>query len=248
MTDQSDAFNQDIKPATNPSDAFADQLSTIQRDDGTPKYDSVDKALEALKHTQQHVATLESESKVLRDELANSKLELDKRASVEDVVSRLAASKGQEQTATQDNPPQSQGLDDEAVQELVQKALHQNERENALVSNLSTVNEALLNGFGEKTQEVVSSKADQLGISVDELKDLSKNKPNLVLSLFGLDKNSTPNTSVTTGSYNIPPSAVQQPELEKPSKSLLRGATSKEQLEYMKKIRSDVLRKNGIEE
>ena len=55
------ATPESITPAANPSDLFTDQLAAIKNDQGVPKYDTVEKAIEALQHSQQYIPELKTQ-------------------------------------------------------------------------------------------------------------------------------------------------------------------------------------------
>jgi hypothetical protein len=256
MADPADAFAPPVvpqgvvapQPTPAPSqsvDPFADQLSMITNTDGNPKYDSVEKALSALNTSQQHIANLEAEALANKQLLEKLKADVEKMGTVDDVVSRLAAQQNQYPTDAQGGPPSVAGLDEQAVLGLITNVMTQNEQETALKSNLNKVNLTLNEKYGEKVAEVVASKARELGTTPQDLKELSKKQPEMVLALF--NTSGSKSVSPTTNSYNIPAYTQGQPELQRPEKSLLAGATSKEQKDYLKKVRDSVYRKHGIE-
>lgn len=250
MTDQS-IFN-DSNPAPqeqqNPSqtiDAFANQLAAIKNENGQQKYANLEKALEALAHSQGYIPELKTEIQA-RDEIIQTlKAELEKKASMEDLLSRVANAQAPQQT--QGTPPQSSGLDQSSVVELVKKVLDDTNQTERYKANINKTQEVLTAKFGEKTKEVIAEKAKELGLSTQKIGELAGQSPAAVLAMFGLQSQQA-GPSITTGSVSIPGYKTQEaPPLERPKKSLLSGATSKEQAEYMRQIRADVYRKHGIE-
>lgn len=245
MTDQSnqDPFQNRTAPAESApaSDPFADQLSMIKNEEGKVKYDSVPKALEGLQHAQSYIPQLKTELTSSQQRIAELEAELAKRASVEDVVSRLQPN--QPVMASVDTP-QAQTLDEKAVAQLFESFLSQKEQATAMTTNRQKVNETLTSLYGDKAPEVIASKASQLGMSAKELGDLANTKPDLVLALFNAAKQ--PATSTNTSSFNIPPTNVAKTALERPSKSLLAGATAREQADFMRKIQAEVYAKYGV--
>src|SRR5690606_3151116 len=134
MSDQTNVFaeqpevNESTKAPVNnqapdANSQYADLLNTIKNEQGQPKYDSLPKALEALVHSQQYIPQLKTELQTREQELATLRAELEKRSTVEDVVSRLTAQ--QDKPQDQGTPPATSGLDEQAVLQLVQKALGQ---------------------------------------------------------------------------------------------------------------------------
>lgn len=227
----------DQKPAA--TNAFEDQLKAIKNEAGEQKYDTLEKALDALKHSQSYIPDLKSTLTEKEQEIARLQEELSKRSAVEDVVAKLTANQDQQETT-----PQANGLDEQAVLNLVQDFTQQQQVAQSASANEQSVSDALFSTYGDKTQEVVSAKAAELGMSVDELRALSQKSPQAALSLFQVQGASTP--KYTSGSINIPPNAPVEDVLAPPEKSLLRGASTKEQVEYMRKIRDTVYKKHNV--
>lgn len=243
MTDQSNVFNTEETPQTNPATTVTleDQLKMIKNETGEQKYDSVPKALEALQHSQSFISTLKDESSIKDAEIAALKEELAKRAAVEDVVSKLSAS----QETDNQSDPQVQGLDEAGVAEIFNKLSAEQAAAKAAKENESAVNQALLGKFGDKAGEMVAAKAAELGMSVEGLQQLSRTSPAAALQLFqaGTPKDVKP----TTGSYTIPANQQPQEEIKLPEKSLLRGAKSKDQIDFLRQLRDKAYKKHGIE-
>lgn len=227
-------------------DAFANQLAAIKNENGQQKYSNVEKALEALAHSQGYIPELKTEIQA-REEIINAlKSELEKKQSMEDLISRLAnAQAPTQQPAT---PAQvAQGLDQNSVVDLVKKVLEDTNQAQSFKANVDKTQSVLLSKFGDKTTEVVAAKAKELGLTPQKIGELAGQSPAAVLAMFGLQTN-TSGPSVTTGSVSIP--GYKQPDhqpLERPKKSLLSGAKSRDQAAYMRQIRDEVYRKHGIE-
>lgn len=222
---------------------FADKLSGIVNQDGKPKYDTVDKALEALKHSQQFIPQLQQENEQYKQQLEELKVELEKRSSVEDVVQRLLNK--QETPVDEPTPnPASSGLDENTVKGLFDQLLKQRESSLTLDSNRQKVNEALVGLYGDKTPEVVKAKAEELGTTPSQLGELAAQNPRLVLALFQSQKTTGPKP--TTNSYGIRGKLEPDTTLPKPDRSVLSGATAKQQAEYWGKVREHVYRQHNI--
>jgi hypothetical protein len=248
MADQANIFtDQQAAPAAqqqapDSSSLFADQLKGILNEQGQQKYDSLPKALEGLAHSQQYIPQLKTELLSKEAELVALRAQVAQQASIEDVVSRLSS----QQKAPQElgTPPATSGLDEQAVMQLVQQQLGQAKQLDQQSANTAQVQQALSSKFGDKAAEMVQIKARDLNTTPEALGQLAKQNPSLVLALFNTSASST--TSPTIGSVNIPPYSTDRPPLEKPTKSLLSGATSKQQREFMLKVKADVYAKHGI--
>lgn len=224
-----------------PVDKYADLLKSIKNENGEQKYDSIEKALEALGHSQSFIPQLKSQLTEKETELQRISAELSQRETVEQVVQRLIANKHD----GEGDPPAAKGLDEQAVMKLVQQTLQQTEQTRSVERNRNTVQEALKAKFGDKAGEAVAQKAAELGTSPKELGDLASKNPNLVLALFNTQGTKEP--SITTGNIHLPPSLNKPPELTRPEKSILSGATTKDQKAFMEKVRASVYAKHGIE-
>lgn len=250
MTDQSvftQTENEGSQPATpeaNPNSVFADQLASIKNEEGAQKYDSIEKALNGLQHSQEYIPQLKTELSVKDAEIAKLRAELDQRNSVEDVVSRLTATPEPE-PASVPQSPQTDSLSREAVEEIFSQMLNQREQQSSVVSNVEKVNAQLKKQFGDKANSVVAAKATELGSTPQALQELAGSSPEMVLALFNQTANAGSNA--TTGSIHIPPSNPNELEpLKAPEKSLLRGASGKDQREFMAEVRKRVHAKHGI--
>lgn len=231
-----------VAPTTPPANLFADQLTDIKNADGTPKYDSVPKALEALGVSQQHIQTLEAEAANSSTELAALREQVAKHDGVEEVIARLAARDADEQVQ---ETPQPNVVDEEAVLALVRNALNTERTETQAAKNVATVQQAIIAKYGDKASEVLAAKAQELGTTLEGLKKLSSENPAIVLALFGGEAPS-PNNPVSA-SMVINPGLPEDTPLERPEKSLLVGASSQEQMDFMRKVRDDVYKKHGVE-
>lgn len=229
------------QPTIPPADLFADQLAGVKNADGQPKYDSVPKALEALGNSQSHISQLENEAKARDTELAQLREQAAKHEAVEDVVARLTANKDEQIQAT----PQSSGLDQDAVHSVVQQALNAERQTTIRNDNLNSVYGVLTEKFGDKARDVIAEKVQELGTTTEQLKELSMSNPSLVVALFEAGRPLSSNP--TSSTHNLPTGNPTDATLERPEKSLLSGATSKEQAAYMDKIREDVYKKHGVE-
>lgn len=247
MTDQSIfTENKGEQPSPNPdsTSSFAHLLSAIKNENGQPKYASVEKALEALAHSQGYILEQKAEIQA-RDEIINHlKGDLSQRSSVEDLITRLT--KPQDQQSQGQPPTQSNGLDMNALTSLVNQAIENKVQTDVFKTNLQKTESLLKAKFGDKVTEVIAEKASELGLSAQKMKELAGTSPAAILAMFGVQSQAP--ASVTTGSVTIPGYKSPEPApLERPKKSLLSGATSKEQAAYMREIKEAVYRKYNVE-
>ena len=158
---------------------LVNKLLEIKREDGSPKYENVESALDALKATQDHIKTIEAENAALRAKTAESD-------QLKETLQRL-----QEKNVNEEKPSDKTntngGLSEEAVKELVRNQLVEEETNKKAISNIKSVQDVLINKLGtrEKAQEYVVNKAAELGLSPEALKQLSATSPNAALALLG---------------------------------------------------------------
>lgn len=221
-------------------DLWAEKLVAITREDGTPKYESVEAALDALKASQDHIARIERDNAELTTKANEA-------TTLKETLERLKGNTMNEEKPNQVTPVNG-GLSDEAAAvELVKKVLKGEQETNAAINNVKLVQDKLIAKYGkEKAQEVIVAKAKELGTDPQTLKQLSSTSPDLVLALFGGgDKPSnSPNTSTVNSNGFVPKSDT----VGSPDKSLLSGshATDRNRQEYLRKIKEEVYRKQGI--
>lgn len=251
MTDQSvfdtpqDNSGQPAQQQPVQSNPFANQLAGIVNEEGKQKYETVDKALEGLANAQSYIPQLKDQVSQQEAEINKLRAELEQRQSVEEVVSRLAPS--QPQVEPQATPQETQGLSEEKIAEIVQQKLVQNQQQSVQSENKNKVNSSLIAKFGDKAGEVVSTKAKELNTTPQQLEQMAATNPEMVLALFNTQ--ATSGVKPTSGSVNIPPTApTEQAPLERPAKSLLSGATSAEQKEYMLKVKEGVYARYGVKQ
>lgn len=244
MADQAtDAFSSDpsdeeIKNKPAPEDVFVEKLMAITDSEGRPKYDSIEKALDALAHSQAHIKQLEAEQTLNREALAQAK-------TFEDIVKKLGNGNVTEQEKPPVETPPSGGLSEEQAAELVRKIINGEKQTDAALKNLTKVNDTLISKFGDKTREVVATKAKELGTTPQQLKELSASNPEMVLALFGGTSGSP---SATISSVNLGSFKPKDDVVSKPAQSLISGpgATDKKRAEYMAQIKANVYKRMGV--
>jgi myosin heavy subunit len=223
--------------------AYEDLLKGIKNEHGLPKYATLDDALNALKHSQEYIPQVKSQLSEKDAELAQLRAQLAQSAQLEEVVSRLTKPT---QSNTMDDHPSGSGLDESAVMKLVQQQLANNQAQQNAYQNQQQVETALKAKYGDKTVDVIKQRAAELGLTPQALGELSSKSPQAVLALFNTQGPSGPKP--TTSSINTSSFRNDVPPLERPTKSLLTGASSRDQTAYLLKIREEVYRKNGIDQ
>lgn len=207
------------------NEPFADLLGSIKNEQGQPKYNNPVDALNALKHSQEFIPQLKQENASLRSEIEQLRVQVEKLKAVEGVVERLTSQQNSGAT-----PPQV--LDENAIADLVQRTLSKREVEAIQKANVTSVVQNLQSQFGQEAEKVFYGKAQELGMSVQQMNSLAATSPQAVLQLFGVQKRDEKKVNVPSA---VPPgvnTAGFQPKQDtfigRNTKGVTVGATSQE--------------------
>ena len=247
MTDVFDQNTADPNKSVAPENlnAFADQLKVITDETGKPKYDSVEKALAALAHSQNHIKQLETEASTRKTELEQIRSRAAQADALEAVIERLQPNAIPAKIET----PTNAGLSEEATIKALEDVIAKREARKIAEDNFKAVNNQLLAKFGndpEKAKAAVAAKAAELGITVPDLAALSSKSPKAVLAYFGETPRTVQPITPSSNTQLTPPK--NDDELKPPAESLLLGSTSKKQKEFMQEIKKKVYERHGITE
>jgi hypothetical protein len=222
------------------ADLFVEKLLEIKREDGTPKYESVEAALDALKASQEHIRTIEAQN-------AEYKTKAQEAEELKATLERLKGNIVNQEKPAGSPAPQG-GLSEEAAAQLFEQKLAERDLAKTMEGNLKQVNNQLIEKFGtaDVAGQKVKEKAAELGLSLEDLKALSAKTPKAVLALFGEAPKNPP--SNISSSVRIPPGQSTE-ELKAPEKSLIsgRGATTANQTDYVRRIKENVYKRYGIQ-
>jgi hypothetical protein len=140
------------------------------------KYKTIEEALKGLVHGQAHIARLEEENAKFRETETNAK-------TVEEMVVEL-------RKLYEKLPPQAaeQSTD---IQQTVLDVLNKVEDQKTKKNNLSTVHKEMTKIFGDKADEVVRKKAEELGYPLSELKREAMVSPKAFLERFQIKSSDT---------------------------------------------------------
>lgn len=248
MPDQDIFDNKEPKPGETPpnppQNPWEDKLKGILNENGEPKYKTVEDALTALEHSQQFISTLKSEKTEVESKLQEAQAELEKVGSVKDVVQDLFNDRPDPDTKV--DQPSSGGLDENKVREMLTNLLQQNKQQETRESNLNSVVAKLTEQHGDKAKEVIAEAASKYNTTPEKLRELASENPNMALSLLGsveVKNPQQPSSSSVTPPHNPPKNG----ELDKPEKSLLRGATNAEITDYWKKVKDHTYNRLNVE-
>ncbi len=161
--------------------------------------------LEADRHISEITQTLAE----LREEVA-------KQDYAKDLLAKLqnkGTESGTVNSATENNTGNSASgntTQETSIEALVEQAILKKEQSRSIEQNIATANEAVVAQYGEKAAEVVKAKAQELGISVERLKEIAAESPTAFLQLVGgttkkVDTSVLPKSSIRTESMSSTP-------------------------------------------
>lgn len=132
--------------------------------------------------------------KTLEEQLAQMREDLKKQEYQAQVLEQLQ-NKAADTTAAKTGVPNDNGsaetqnttagLSEEDLKSLVEKTLTQREQEASVKQNLAQVDKALEETFGTEALAVVQKKAQELGMSIERMKDIAAESPNAFFALIG---------------------------------------------------------------
>lgn len=117
------------------------------------------------------------------------------RASLQELVDRLAAG---QLTSSDDTPANEDNdkptIDLTKIDELVEQKLTQKELERKQTDNFNQVKKKLTERFGRNYQEVLKEQQETLGLSDEYVNSIAKSSPRAFFKLMGLDEEAKDNT------------------------------------------------------
>lgn len=193
MSDQTifDQTNtQPVTPATptnqpSSSDNVADLLKLIVNDKGEPKYKTIQDALVGLQHANAHIQTLVTEKRQVEQEKLSLQTAAEKVAELERVVAELTKAPTQATPAV---------VDPTQIQEMVSQAISATKTQEVQKQNTSVVVNAAKQTFGEKAEEMFYSRAQDVGLSREQINALAASSPQAALKILGLASQSGSST------------------------------------------------------
>ncbi len=158
--------------------------------------------------------------KTLEEQLAQMREDIKKKEYQDQVLEQLQ-NKAADSTAAKTVAPSNNGntegqnttgnLSEEDLKSLVEKTLTQREKDSVTKQNLTHVDKILGESFGTEAAAVVKKKAEELGMSMDRLRDIASESPNAFLTLIGeaprVQQNPMVQGSVRTEGVNMQVSA-----------------------------------------
>lgn len=189
------------------------------------KFKDVESLAKGKLEADRHIAEITQTLTQLREEIAKQDYAKTLLESLQSKGAESGTAKTEEPTQTRnsaaENTTQTREVDIEA---LVEQAITKKEKARTFEQNIATANEAMVSQFGDKAGEVVKARSQELGISVERLKEIAAESPTAFLQLIsGSAKKTTDKVA--------PPSSVRQDSLA--------SNTSDRTFEYYQKMRKE---------
>jgi len=200
---------------------------------GERAFRTPDDVAKKIESADTHINTIEEENARLRADLeaAQKKAESettanDSAAQILEKLQELQQSTGNTATTSAVSKEDLDTLKQQAVQEALAKV---NEETNRQVAerNLTSCLEDAKAAFGDKVAEAVTATANELGMSTADVDTMAQNKPEVFRRLF-LPKSNTSTTQATLGGVMSGGVTTTQQKPERPSKSIMLGATTRD--------------------
>lgn len=204
---------------------YGEFLQAITNPEGKPKYKTVADALIGAAKAQEHIQRIEAENAELRT--VAKKVE-----TMEQLLQRLEQGKGSDQTPIPKVEDQEQ---------IVLSVLEKREQALRERQNREQVLESLKGKFGDKVQDVLQAKANELGLSVAEMGALAARSPKAVLGYFDT-KALAPSvqSTVNTQALSPKPTEVKAPE------NIMWGASTKDVVGFFRQVKEEVNKELGL--
>lgn len=153
------------------------------------------------------------DSQAFIDQLKKENAELREKQKEQASLQQLMEKMNTLESKREDKPTQESQVD---FRKLMREELTAYEREKIFKQNKTSVDKALVEKFGDKADQVVSEKAQELGVTIQDLVEISKKSPALVLSYFQINKESK-STSYPQSTVKTSAVANKKPEIERNS-------------------------------
>lgn len=182
--------------APNNQDTIATLLSEIKNERGEPKYANIEAALEGLRNAQEFIPTLRGQLTAKEQEVERLREQAERAVELERTLEALTS---QQQ---QGNATHAPALDETKIAELVNRTLTAREKHQIAQSNLQSVVATLQQSYGADAETKFYGKAEEMGMTKEEMNALAARSPKAVLTMLGVNQQSAnkQNTQITTPS------------------------------------------------
>lgn len=214
------------------TDLFTDVQETpeIQPDD-EGKYHSVivgegkkyadDEALaKSIIHKEVHISKIEQENAELRQQLSTVR-------SVEEILAdqQNNVSEPSEPNTNGDDTALNQGLSEADVEKKIEARIEAVRQADLAEDNVKRVVDFVSKSHGANARTAWTEKAKEVGMSSDDLQNLAKANPSLVMNLFNKPTEASPMQNAPVSSTTVDPSKMSMNREGKPTEGLHKSSS-----------------------
>lgn len=150
--------------------------------------------LEADRHIGEITKTLDE----LRAELAKQ----DYAKSLLETMNKGSETRAEQPPPTTPSPSNTENTTQSAsdIESLVEKVITEKEKNRTVSQNIAVVGEEMERQFGDKAGQILKSKSQELGMSIDRLKEIAAESPTAFFQLIGVNAQKKATNTVTQSS------------------------------------------------
>lgn len=164
------------------------------------KYRDLDALAKAKLEADKHIERIERENAELRQDFTKTK-------TVEELLEKLEAKLGTSREENQPPPEKpvskaagnNEGLSQADVLALVEGHVTQKEQERTRSQNIDHAKRELKASFGDKYAEVLKTKAEELGLTIEDMTAMAAKSPSALIKLVSSSKSNEPLSSPPKG-------------------------------------------------
>lgn len=157
------------------------------------KYKTAEELAKGYQNADAHIATLTQELQELKAQQTSNQ-------NITDAVNGKKDS--QDEVNTNSQPADLNNLSKDELINLMKNVMNEDKTHNTQQTNLSQVDEFLVNKFGDKAPEEVARIAQANGMTIEQMKNLSVSSPQAVINLCGGVGQTAIQTSTFSSSIN----------------------------------------------
>lgn len=157
------------------------------------KFKTIEELAKGKVEADNHIGNITKTLDELRAELAKQ----DYAKSLLEQMNKGSETKAEQPPSNIPSPSNTENTTQSAsdIEALVEKALTEKERNRTVAQNIAVVGEEMEKQFGDKAAQILKSKSQELGMSMDKLKEIAAESPTAFFQLVGVSASRKPQVS-----------------------------------------------------
>ena len=157
------------------------------------KFKTIEELAKGKVEADNHIGNITKTLDELRAELAKQ----DYAKSLLEQMNKGSETKAEQPPSNIPSPSNTENTTQSAsdIEALVEKALTEKERNRTVAQNIAVVGEEMEKQFGDKAAQILKSKSQELGMSMDRLKEIAAESPTAFFQLVGVSASRKPQVS-----------------------------------------------------